>query len=230
RFQASTAPIFVRTDQFQAQTNGEFLATARVIDASQSNAVIAALVGLFASDGTRIWQAQVIERQRPYQTSSQSALNTQIARASNGDVYLGIQAIEANPAAAPVKVCRIQASGIPAGCFSAPLAGRLVALLRDSNSESVIAFARAHTGATIESQLTTQMYAVNTSGFSAAMLTIPEHIALAADSFLPATGAIFAVLGTLNNYGAYVDRPSGLVKLFKISIASDLIFTNGFED
>jgi hypothetical protein len=218
-----------RVDQLLQLPNGEFLASARSGTLSGS-VVAAALFAQFAADGSRQWQQAVGEPQRPYQNTGASSLNTVLARASNGDAYLGIQLQDVDPLRAPVRVCRFSASGAAAGCVSAPRAGRIVALLPDPDSSDVLAVLRSHTGSTIDSQLATELHRVNASGFSASLLRIPEAVALSSQSILRSGDALYFSSGTLNNFGVYVDRPTGIAGLYKITLGSDLIFRNGFED
>ena len=75
-FQSNPGAFPLRTDRVQVLANQEILASARLNDNSNGNALFAAVVALFASDGSRIWQTQINEPQRDYQASTQSALHS----------------------------------------------------------------------------------------------------------------------------------------------------------
>jgi|GEM_PF-5662822 len=229
-FQSNPGTFPLRTDRVQVLANAETLASARLTDSSNSNAPFAAVVALFAADGSRIWQTEINEPQRNYQPSTQSSLNTVLARASNGDVYVGLQARTISPTSAPVRICRLNAAGVLLACSTAPRAGRVVALMPDPDSAGILVWLRGHSGNTNASTLSTQIFALGAGGFSALQFNLPQSVALAADSFTPDGDSVYAVLGTLNNFGVAIDRPDGALSVVKIALGSDAIFRNGFED
>ncbi len=229
-FQSSPGAFPLRTDRVQTLANGETLASARLNDSSNGNALFASAIALFATDGTRIWQTQINEPQRDYQPSTQSSLNTVMARASNGDIYVGLQARANTPLGAPVRICRLSAAGVQLGCSTAPKAGRVVALMQDPDSNGILVWLRGNAGNTTASSLSTQIFAFDGSLFSAQQFNLSQSVALAADSFTPDGDSVYAVLGTLNNFGVVIDRADGQLSLVKIALGSDAIFQNGFED
>ena len=229
-FQRNPGTFLPRTDRIQVLDNAELLASARLNDGANNNELFASVIALFAADGTRLWQTEISEPQREYQPSTQSSLNTVLARTASGDVYVGLQAKQSAPLDATVRICKLSSAGVLLSCRTAPRAGRVVAISIDPDSDGVLVWLRGNAGNNGASTLSTQVFSFNGNAFSELQFNLSLSVVLAADSFTPDGDSVYAALGTLNNFGVVIDKPSGQLSVVKIRLGSDANFANGFED